>query len=88
MATPRLLEPQHTRASGDTVYRYCQNTRPVLASSASTSFGRCVTYMIPLTTSGVDCHAPNTWSGRIHLSSRFFALPGSICFSRLWRWLA
>src|SRR5258708_5089822 len=39
--------------------------------------------MIPFTTSGEDCHAPNTWLGRIHLSSRFLTLAGSICFSLL-----
>ena len=40
IATPRLLAPQQTRASGAGVYRYCQNTRPVLASTAMTSLGR------------------------------------------------
>jgi len=82
-ATPRLFDPQQTRASGEGVCRYNQNTRPVFASTASTSFGRCVTYMTPSTTSGDDCHAPNTWLGRIHFISRFFTLVRSSCFSGL-----
>jgi hypothetical protein len=55
--------------------------RPVFASSAITSFGRCVRYMMPSTTSGVDCHAPSTWPCSTHWCSRFFTFCGVICFS-------
>ena len=40
------------------------------ASTAITSFGRCVRYMTPSTTSGVDCQAPNTWFCSTHFDSR------------------
>src|SRR3989442_15996345 len=84
-ATPRLFDPQHAFWSGGVLYRYIQNGRPVFASSASTSFGRWVTYIIPSTTSGVDCHAPSTFPWNTHFCSRFATLPGVICRSGLCR---
>ncbi len=52
-----------------------------------TSFGRCVRYITPSTTSGVVSQGPNTWFCIIHLISRFLALDASICRSGLYRWL-
>jgi hypothetical protein len=57
--------------------------RPVFASSATTSFGRWVRYMIPLSTIGEASHDPATCAWNSHCISRFLTLVGSI-----WRsWL-
>ena len=53
IASPRLMRPQHTRASGDRRGEYIQNSRPLAASSATTWFGASTVYITPSTTSGV-----------------------------------
>ena len=85
IARPRLTRPQHRRASGDGMYGYTQNTRPVAASSATTSFGACTVYMTPSTTSGVASNFSSERAWNTHCSSRFFTLSGVICVSGLCR---
>ncbi|MEZ5283973.1 MAG: hypothetical protein R2712_04015 [Vicinamibacterales bacterium] len=87
MARPRLLAPQQTLAASLGVWRYNQNSAPVLASTAITSLGRCVRYITPSTTSGFDCQAPNTWFWTTHFSSRPETLAGVMASSVLYRWL-
>ena len=53
MAIPRFTCPQQTLVRSGSLCRYSQKGRPVRTSNAKASLGGCVTYMTPLTTSGV-----------------------------------
>ena len=88
MPTPRLIRPQHGLASADGAYSWTQNTRPDRASSATTSLGAWLTYMMPSTTSGVAVKFSSDCAWKTHFSSRSPTFDGVIRSSRLWRVLA
>src|SRR5690242_17041094 len=62
MGRPRFTLPQHRRADGDGWYGVDQISRPLTASTAMTSLGGCVKYIMPSATSGV---ASNFISARV-----------------------